>query len=196
MSTTTEPVRVKAGRRRRWTTEEFLRLADLGLIAKREYLWDGEIIEAMGKNPPHNCVETILRDLVRVLFPGPERTVMADSPLKLRDGRLPQPDLMVLNGGYDVYARRLPEPADVLLVIEVSDSTYAEDAGIMLAAYASAGLPLYVIANIPARRFEVFSDPDPDRGIYRSRSHHEVGTSARVLGVEIPAGEVFGLLPA
>ena len=90
---------------------------------------------------------------------------MADSPLRLRDGRLPQPDLMVLRGGFEVSGRRLAEPADVLLLIEVADSTYAEDAGIMLAAYASAGIPLSVIANIPARCIEVHADPDSERGV-------------------------------
>lgn len=52
MSTTTVLEQKRTGRRRRWTTEEFLRLDDAGLIGKREFLCDGGIIEAMGKNPP------------------------------------------------------------------------------------------------------------------------------------------------
>lgn len=59
MSTTTVLEQKRTGRRRRWTTEEteeFLRLDDAGLIGKREFLWDGEIIEAMGKNPPTSAL--------------------------------------------------------------------------------------------------------------------------------------------
>jgi len=121
---------------------------------------------------------------------------VADSPLRLRDGRLPQPDLMVLRGGFEVYGRRLAEPADVLLLIEVADSTYAEDAGILLAAYASAGIPLYPIANIPARCIEVHADPDSERGVYRSRAVHQVGSTVAILGIEIPVGDVYRFLPA
>lgn len=56
MSTTTVLEQKRTGRRRRWTTEEFLHLDDAGLIGKHEFLWDGEIIEAMGKNPPTSAL--------------------------------------------------------------------------------------------------------------------------------------------
>jgi len=85
---------------------------------------------------------------------------VADSPLRLRDGRLPQPDLMVLRGGFEVHGRRLAEPADVLLLIEVAD------------------------------------DPDSERGVYRSRAVHQVGSTVAILGIEIPVDDVYRFLPA
>jgi len=181
--------------RRRWTTAEFLRLDELGMVGKREYLWDGEILEAMSKNPPHLDVETVLAGMLRDAYRDDRHTVRADCPLKLRDGRLPQPDFMVLRGGREVYARRLPEPADVLFLIEVADTSYPEDAGEMLAAYAAAAIPIYAIANIPARRFEVYTEPDPEAGIYRSRVDHEVGSVAQLGDAAIPVADVFRFLP-
>ena len=181
--------------RRLWTTDQFLRLAELGQVGKREYLWDGEILEAMGKNPPHCGVETTLSGMLRDAYRDDRHTVLADCPLRLRDGRLPQPDFMVVRGGRDIYYRRLAEPADVLFLIEVADTSYAVDASEMLAAYAAAAIPVYVIANIPARRFEIYSEPDPGSGTYRARIDYEVGSIAQILDVAIPVADVFRFLP-
>jgi len=181
--------------RRRWTTDQFLRLAELGMVGKREYLWDGEILEAMGKNPPHSGIEAILAGMLRDAYRDGRHTVLADSSLKLGDGRLPQPDFMVVRGGPDIYCRRLSGPADVLFLIEVADTSYPEDAGEMLAAYAAAAIPIYAIANIPARRFEVYTEPDSEAGIYRSRVDHEVGSVAQLGDAAIPVADVFRFLP-
>ena len=68
----------------------------------------------------------------------------------------------------DFYADRHPEPSDILLVIEVSDSSLRFDRGRKLEAYAEAGLPDYWLANVPDGVLEVRRDPRPDRGEYGS----------------------------
>jgi Uma2 family endonuclease len=72
---------------------------------------------------------------------------------------VPEPDVSVARGTDADYETRHPQPADLGLVVEVSDSTLADDQGIMLRMYASAGIVEYWIVNIPDRQIEVYTQP-------------------------------------
>jgi len=196
MSTILEPPRLKSDPPRRWTTEEFLRLVEADLVGRRDYLWDGVILEAMSKNRPHRHVESILIHLLTARFPPDRWYVTIDAPLRLLDGYLPQPDFMVLNGALDLYGTRDLFPADVFLLIEVSYATYADDAGPMLAGYARAGVPVYWIVNINLRRVEVYTNPDPARGTYSARVDYEAGMTVPLAAGPIAVDDLFRHLPA
>ena len=196
MSTVLEPARVKSDPPRRWTTEAFLRLVELDLIGKRDYLWDGVILEAMSKKRPHRHVETVLFRMLAERFPRDRWYVTADAPLRLRDGYLPQPDLMVLRGGDEIYATRDLFPADVFSLIEVAYATYAEDAGVMLAAYARANIPTYWIVDVNRRRVEVYANPDPDSGTYKNLAVYESGMDVPLEAGPIAVDDLFRHLPA
>lgn len=149
------------GPAKRWSTAEFDRLLAEGFLREgsRAYLWDGAIIEPMAENPPHiNAVANLYRILMSRLADD-SWTINQVNPIALADGFKPQPDLAVLQGPRDRYEARIPNPADVALLVEVSDSTNAKDAGEFLRKYAEAGIILYWIVNIPGRRVEVYSDP-------------------------------------
>ena len=73
----------------------------------------------------------------------------------------PQPDLILLAPRRDFYKRSLPRPADVLLVIEVADSSLAYDRAVKMALYAGAGIPEAWIINLIDRWIEVYRDPSP-----------------------------------
>lgn len=191
-----EPTRLRSDPPRRWTTEEFLRLVELDLVGKRDYLWDGVILEAMSKKRPHSHVESRLLHLLPARFPPGRWYLTIDAPLRLADGYLPQPDFMVLNGGDEVYATRDLFPADVFLLIEVSYATYADDAGVTLAAYARAGIPLYWIVNIHQRRVEVYTQPDPTRGNYAVRADYGTGMMVPIEAGPIAVDDLFRHLPA
>jgi len=196
MSTILEPPRLKSDPPRRWTTEEFLRLVEADLVGRRDYLWDGVILEAMSKKRPHRYIEAVLFRLLTGRFPADHWHVTSDSPLRLLDGYLPQPDLMVLDGGDEVYATRDIFPADVLLLIEVASATYLDDAGVMLATYARAGIPVYWIVNINRRRVEVYTNPDPARGTYSARVDYEAGMTVPLAAGPIAVDDLFRHLPA
>ncbi len=170
--------------RYRWTSEEFKRIVDQGILREdsRAFLWDGEIYEPMARKRPHINADGYLLPLIHRLFPAELWTVDQDSTLFLDDGFEPQPDLMVLRGPRSDYRDRVPTPADVVLLIEFASTTYAFNAGAGLRGYARACIDPYWIVNLPAQRFEVYQKPDRLGGRYAIRTDYPVGTS-------VPCGE-------
>ena len=71
----------------------------------------------------------------------------------------PEPDVVVVRGTDDDYRDCHPGPADVPLVVEVSDGTLRRDQGFKKAIYAKAGIAVYWIVNLVDRRIEVYSEP-------------------------------------
>ena len=71
----------------------------------------------------------------------------------------PEPDVSVVRGSRLDYKDRIPEPADIALLVEVSDSTLSGDRGKKLPAYAKGGIPVYWIINLVDRQVEVYSGP-------------------------------------
>jgi len=180
-------------RRRRWTTAEFHRMIDAGILrdGSRTFLWDGEIIEPMPEKPPHVNVENYFREILADHFPRAAWAINQGNPVQLADGFEPQPDLTVLRSPRSAYIGRLPQPADVALLIEIASTSYFYDAGEYLAAYARAAIPLYWIVNLPARRIEVYSDPDAETGTYRTRQDYAPGMAVPLGVGAVAVEEVF-----
>ena len=82
----------------------------------------------------------------------------------------PEPDVAVLRGGSRTTSTRKPSAEDAVLVVEVSDTTYAVDRA-KLRLYAEAGIPCCWIANLPSDRIEVYTDPTgaDSASVYRKR---------------------------
>ena len=70
----------------------------------------------------------------------------------------PEPDVSVARGGIDDYEDRQPGPEDVALVVEVAESTLADDRA-MAVPYGGGGIPVFWIVNIPGRQLEVYANP-------------------------------------
>jgi Uma2 family endonuclease len=107
---------------------------------------------------------------------------------------IPEPDRSVARGSIRDYGGRHPGPADLLLVVEVSDSSLDEDRK-LAEIYGKAGIPIYWIVNLVDGQVEVYSDPGPSG--YRS---HEVLAPGHVLhvmvdGVEVGEIPVADILP-
>ena len=85
--------------------------------------------------------------------------VEQDQPLELGRHSVPEPDVKVIRGSQRDYLSRNPKPADVAIVVEVSDSSLPNDAGEMLETYASEGIVVYWIVNLPARCIDVYTRP-------------------------------------
>ncbi len=167
MTTTAQRTQTPAPTRRRFTVEEYCAMAEAGILAEDERLelLDGEIILMPPINPPHESGTDQLTG--QLLYPLYGRAlVRVQGSIMLDDSSLPQPDLAVLRLR-DNYQRERATAADVLLVIEVADSSLRRDRELKLPHYAAAGIPEVWIANVPARQVEAFSDPVD--GVYQSR---------------------------
>lgn len=159
----------------RLSVEQYDRMARLGILTKhdRVELIDGLLVEKMTKNERHHTtVWRINRAFVRVLPEG--WFSVTEWPVRLAESE-PEPDLLVLRGTIEDYDRRKPGAGDVGLLIEVSDTSLAEDRT-RAAYFAGAAVGIYWIANIPDRRIEVYSDPAGTE--YRSRA--DFGLDAEV----------------
>jgi Uma2 family endonuclease len=123
--------------------------------------------------------------------------LLVQLPITLSAVDEPEPDLAIVKGSPEAYADRHPGPQDVLVVVEVADSSLRYDRGTKQRVYAVAGVPAYVIVNIPDERVELYEEPVAGEGRYRRRTDHVVGEAltlsladARVLS--LPVADVFG----
>jgi hypothetical protein len=96
-------------------------------------------------------------------------------PVTLSEVNEPEPDLAIIKGSCESFADRHPGPEDILALVEVADSSLGYDRGAKLRVYAAAGVPVYVIANLPERMIERYEQPAPGQGRYEKRTDHRSG---------------------
>jgi Uma2 family endonuclease len=149
---------------KRFTVDEYHRLADLGFLTETdrvELIW-GEIIEMAAKGRPHaTCCSNLLRELAVVIAGQAELRCQDPIVLPVSNSE-PEPDLVIVRKKSDNYLSAHPHPSDVLLVIEISDSTLKYDREVKLSLYAEAGISDYWIFNLVDYRLETHSEPLQD----------------------------------
>ena len=168
--------RPAAPSRRRFTVAEYYAMAEAGILApdERVELLDGDVIAMPPINEWHASRVGRFTNTLPAQFQG-QAIVWIQNPVRLDDASEPQPDVMLLRWRDDFYEGGHPGPADVLLLIEVSDTTVDYDRSAKLAAYAVAGIPEVWIASRRDRRIESYSDPDGDQ--YTTVRYYGAGES-------------------
>ena len=143
-----------------FTVDEYYRMVEAGILTgqDRTELIDGEIIEMSAMGSRHAAVVTRVNDMFVSLFKG-KALLRPQLPLRLNEFNEPEPDIAVLKPSQDCYASRHPGPADVFLVLEISDSSLKYDRDIKLPIYAAAGVPEVWIADLPNDALLVYRDP-------------------------------------
>jgi len=152
--------------RRLFTVHEYYEMARVGILKpdERVELLDGEIVRMNAIGSPHAwCVKRLNRSFSAF---DDRCLVSVQDPLRLDVRSEPEPDIVILQP--DTPENRHPEPADVFLVIEVADSSISVDRRRKRPMYARAGIPEYWIVDLNADRVEIYRDPLPSRGRYRS----------------------------
>jgi len=170
----------------RLSVDRFHQMIDAGVFADgdRVELIDGEMRDMSPIGPLHaSCTDTLTMLFAPVL--AGVAIVRVQGALVLDDGTEVYPDLMVLRPRADRYAESNPRGEDVLLVIEVADTSLAADTGVKLAKYAHAGIRLYWVVDIPSRALHEYRDPNVFAGRYRQL--HSVGEGA--IGVSIQGAD-------
>lgn len=150
-------------RTRSFTVDEFYRMVQAGLFREddRLELIDGHIVEMTPIGPEHaGCVKELARLLYRVA--GDRVVLGVQDPVVLGPIQAPQPDIAVLKVRPEGYRARHPEPRDVLLVIEVADTSVEYDRTIKFSRYAQAGIPEAWLVNLPNDTIEVHKSPVGD----------------------------------
>ena len=170
-----EPAATAAGpARRRFTVAEYYAMAEAGVLAydERVELLDGDVIAMPPIGDWH--ASRVKRLNNSMLTPVRGRAIVSvQDPVRLGDNSEPEPDVMLLRWRDDFYEGGHPGPADVLLLIEVSDTTVDYDRNEKLSAYAAAGIPEVWIASRQDRRIESYADPAGDE--YATVRHYGAG---------------------
>lgn len=124
------------------SVDEYYRMAEVGLLAPdaRVELIEGEIIDMVPIGTRHARAVTHLSRLL-VLAVGERAIVRSQCPVRLGPRSEPEPDIALLAPRKDEYGRSHPGPSEVLLIIEVSDSTLEYDREVKLPLYARHGIP-------------------------------------------------------
>ncbi|HEX7956102.1 MAG TPA: Uma2 family endonuclease [Pyrinomonadaceae bacterium] len=145
--------------RHRFTVAEYERMGQVGIISEDERveLVAGEVVEMSPIGKRHAaCVARLTRALTLLLQHA--ALVWTQNPIMLDDYSEPQPDVVLLKPRADFYKNALPRPEDVLLVIEVSDTTLAYDRQVKVPLYARAGVPEVWVVNLHGELVEVYAN--------------------------------------
>lgn len=148
--------------RKRWTRSECAVLEESGAWdQQRLELIDGELIDKMGKNRPHAISLSLLNAWLIGVFGPPyvnSETTIDVSP-EDNPTNEPQPDVIVFRRPSYKMRRSPPTPGDILLLVEISDTSLGFDLRVKAPLYARAGIPEYWVADIAGRRIIVHRDP-------------------------------------
>jgi Uma2 family endonuclease len=148
--------------RRRFTREEYHRMAEAGILHEddRVELIEGEIVQMTPIGRRHAaCVA----ELNHLLLPavGQRARLWPQNPIALPDDTEPRPDIALLRPRADSYFQDDARPEDVLLLVEVADTSQCYDRLVKLPLYGRAGVPEVWIVDLPGEVVEVHRRPTP-----------------------------------
>ena len=157
--------------RHRLSVEDYHKLGEVGILTEDERveLIEGELIDMAPIGGPHMGLVNRLTRLL-VVAVGDLGVVSIQNPVTLPPHSEPQPDVTILKPGADGASSTVPRADDVLLLIEVADTTLSYDRSTKLSLYAKAGIPEAWIVNLPSKCVEVYRDPAPAGYLERSEA--------------------------
>lgn len=177
----------------RFTFDDYDQMIEYGILTENDRVEfiRGEIIDKMPIGDHHAATVNRLTRLL-ILKVGEAAIVSIQNPIRFADSE-PEPDVALYRPRADYYELGKPRPADVLLVIEVADSTLDFDREVKRELYAEAGIPEYWIVNLVEGCVEIHRQPTPE-GVYRSLQTARKGDQleiASVTGCDVSVDQIL-----
>ena len=174
--------------RRPITVAEYHRMGEVGILGERDRveLIEGELVamSPTGSNH-HGTVMTLTHSLVHAV--GERAIVSVQGPVRLDDHSEPEPDFALLRPRADFYRDAHAQSADVLLLIEVADTSLNYDRAVKRALHARHAIPEFWIVNLASGEVEVCREPKSDGYAVVERVGRGGALEPRLLpGVRIP----------
>jgi Uma2 family endonuclease len=169
-------------------------MAQAGILTEDDHveLIEGEVIEMSPIGSRHAaCVKRLNTILNRLV--SQQMIVSIQDPIYIDEFSEPEPDVALLRFREDFYVGSHPTASDVLLVIEVADTSVEYDRKKKLPLYGQAGIPEVWLANLPEDRFEIHTQPL--NGKYQSVIIIRRGESIKsqtIADLSIPVDEILG----
>ncbi len=163
--------------RYRLTEDDYHRMAEAGILGEddRVELIQGELIEMTPIGSGHAGTVSWIAQRFSEVVAG-RAVVWTQNPLRLDRHSEPQPDVALLRPRLDAYRASLPTPDDVLLVVEVADSSLAYHRDIKGPLYGAHAIPEYWLVDLAARCLVRYRQPSADG--YARSDHQDSGAVA------------------
>lgn len=144
---------------RLWTQDEYHRMTEAGILDpdERVELLEGQIISMAAKNPPHSATNLCAADYLRNLLTG-KALIRIQDPIDLNVHSEPEPDIAVVQIDPRRYVDHHPTPAEIFLLVEISDTTLERDRKQKAVVYAKAGIADYWILDVNKRQVRIFRE--------------------------------------
>ena len=157
---TVEPSSLTTAEPYRFTVAQYLAMGRAGILRNEDHveLIDGVIVDMAPIGSRHLAVVARFNKMMAQAV-GDRAIVWVQGSIQLNENTRPEPDLVLLEERADFYEYEAAGPGDVLLLIEVSDSSVGYDRNEKLAMYAHAGIPEVWITVLPERIIEAHSEP-------------------------------------
>jgi Uma2 family endonuclease len=171
--------------RHRLDVDEYYRMGEAGIFGDRRIeLIDGDIIDMAPIGQGHESAVGGLNEALVLACAG-RAIVWPQNSLRLNRWNVPQPDFAVLRRRPDFYRTgERPGPADVLLLVEVADTSLKFDREVKLPLYARAGIPELWIVDVKQRSLDAYRNPAGD-GYAETTTHHSGEMLALALAPDI-----------
>ena len=169
--------------KRYFNVSEYYRMAEAGILTEDDCveLIEGEIIKMSPIGSSHAaCVKGLNQLLQRLM--GQAALVSVQDPIRLDDFSEPQPDVALLRPRADRYVQAHPSPAEVLLVIEVSDTTAQFDRKVKVPLYARSAIPEVWLIDLQQETIEIYAQPAG--GAYQTQK--QVGRGEQLTAETLP----------
>ena len=150
--------------RHRWTVAELHRFIQCGAFTPEDRLEliEGDLIDMAPIGPEHaGCVDQLNRQFNQQT--PSDCWVRIQNPVTLSDASEPQPNIVIARALTEPYTKRHPSAEDVLLLVEVADTTGGYDRGVKLPFYAASGIKEFWLIDLQRREIEVYRDPKGNR---------------------------------
>jgi Uma2 family endonuclease len=166
-------------RRHRLTVSDYYRMAEVGILGPdaRVELIEGDIIDMA---PPGSLHAAAVHRLTEVLVRAVEgkASVLAQNPVRLSELSEPQPDLALLKRREDFYSEHHPRPGDILLVVEIADTSLRFDRDTKVSLYAVHGIPEMWLVDLRGRK--LIRHLVPGQGMYTLVDEPDLGVPLEI----------------
>lgn len=157
---------------RGFTVSEYYRMAQSGIIRPEERveLIEGRILKMSPKGPQHSASTTSADDVFRERL-GNRAIVRIQEPVHIDDRSEPEPDVVLARPLKNKYSDHHPVPDEILLILEIADTSLRYDREVKSLLFAQAGIIQYCILNLNSKELEDYRNPDPEG--YRSKQTYK-----------------------
>jgi Uma2 family endonuclease len=181
-------------RRHRLTVADYYRMAEVGILPPdaRVELIDGEIIDMAPPGSLHAATVHRLNEILARSV-GTDASVLVQNPVRLSEHSEPQPDLALLRRREDFYSGHHPRPVDVLLIIEIADTSLRFDRDTKVSLYATHGIAEVWLVDLRGRR--LVRHRAPQQGSYTLVDEPDLTAALEVSalsGVAVDLHRLFG----